>query len=169
MHLTELPVGRPHEKELVKPSDANIVDNHIAGLATAGINRSQIDREYSADFSAPTRTAGRWDHSDLIRRVLNALDMAIRTIGSLGDVNSANVTAASPSKILFIDEKVVAETAMLLLCVQPISRLDRCIRKRFDAIAALLVPLARKTEVLASICLEPGLAREHAVAHIILS
>jgi hypothetical protein len=156
MHLTELPVARPHEKELVKPSDANIVDNHIAGLATA-------------DFSAPTRTAGRWDPSDLIRRVLNALDMAIRTIGSLGDVNSANVTAASPSKNLFIDEKIVAETAMLLLCVQPISRLDQCIRKRFDAIAALLVPLARKTEVLAAICLEPGLAREHAVAHIILS
>jgi hypothetical protein len=106
----------------------------------------------------------------LVRRVLNALDIAIRTLGSLGD-ESANVEVATPTKRVgeFLDEKVVAETAMLLLCVEPIRKLDQRIRERFDVIAALLIPLARKTDVLAAICLEPGLAREHAVAHIILS
>jgi hypothetical protein len=107
----------------------------------------------------------------LIRRVLNALDIAIRTIGSLGDADTAKLRAAKSTKGAeeFLDEKVVAETAMLLLCVEPIRGLDQRIQERFDRVAALLIPLARNPDVLAAICLEPGLAREHAVAHVILS
>jgi hypothetical protein len=107
----------------------------------------------------------------LIRRVLNALDIAIRTIGCLGDADTAKVRAAKSTKGAeeFLDEKVVAETAMLLLCVEPIRSLDQRIQERFDQVAALLIPLARNPDVLAAICLEPGLAREHALAHIILS
>jgi uncharacterized protein DUF6895 len=116
-------------------------------------------------------TSPRWDPSDLVLRVLTALDIAIRTIGSLGDIHAANVGAAAPTKGAdeFLEEKVVAETAMLLLCIEPIRSLDQRIQERFDAVVALLSPLARKTDVLAAICLDPGLAREHAVAHIILS
>src|SRR5262245_59728292 len=119
----------------------------------------------------PAKSAARWDPTDLVRRVLNALDLAIRTIGSLGDADSAKVEAAAPTKgaVEFLEEKVVAETAMLLLCVEPIRSLDRRIQERFDEIVALIIPLARKADVLAAICLDPGLAREHAVAHIILS
>ena len=89
----------------------------------------------------------------------------------LWHADTANVGAADPTKGAeeFLEEKVVAETAMLLLCVEPIRSLDQRIQERFDAVVALLSPLARKTDVLAAICLDPGLAREHAVAHIILS
>ncbi len=121
--------------------------------------------------SVRSKSAAGWDPSDLIRRVLNALDIAIRTIGSLGDAETAKVRAAKSTKgaAEFLDEKVVAETSMLLLCVEPIRSLDQRIQERFDRVAALLIPLARNPNVLAAICLEPGLAREHAVAHIILS
>jgi hypothetical protein len=97
--------------------------------------------------------------------------MAIRTIGSLGDAAAAKAEAAAPTKgaAEFLEEKVIAETAMLLLCVDPIRSLDQRIQERFDEIVTLIIPLARKTDVLAAICLDPGLAREHAVAHIILS
>jgi len=121
--------------------------------------------------SVPVKSAARWDPSDLVRRVLNALDIAIRTIESLVNDDSANAESVTPTKGVdgLLDEKVVAETAMLLLCVEPIRSLDQRIRERFDVVAALLIPLARKTDVFAAICLDPGLAREHAVAHIILS
>ena len=119
----------------------------------------------------PANSAARWDSSDLVRRVLIALDIAIQTLGRIVDVDHSNAETATPPKSAdgLLDEKVVAETAMLLLCAEPIRSLDQRTQERFDVIAALLVPLARKTDVLAAICLEPGLAREHAVAHIILS
>ena len=137
----------------------------------AEIARLNSATRNAVDVSMPAKSAARWDPSDLVRRVLIALDIAIRTIESLADVDSANVESATPTKRVegFLDEKVVAETAMLLLCVEPIRSLDHRIREQFDVVAALLVPLARKTEVLAAICVDPGLASEHAVAHIILS
>jgi hypothetical protein len=62
----------------------------------------------------------------------------------------------------------VAETALLLYCVAPIAGLDDRLRERLDTIARLLVPLARHRDVRAAICLEPGLALDHAVGHILL-
>ena len=99
----------------------------------------------AVDVSVPVKSAARWDPSDLVRRVLNALDIAIRTIESLADVDSANVESDTPTKSPegLLDEKVVAETAMLLLCVEPIRSLDQRIREQFDVVAALLVPLRR--------------------------
>jgi len=58
---------------------------------------------------------------------------------------------------------------MLLLCVEPIRSLDQRIREQVDLVAALLVPLARHEDVLGGICLDPGLARDHAIAHAVLS
>jgi hypothetical protein len=57
---------------------------------------------------------------------------------------------------------------MLLLCAGSIQQLDEGIRERVGAVAKLIVCHARSDNVLAGICLEPGLARDHALAHTIL-
>jgi hypothetical protein len=58
---------------------------------------------------------------------------------------------------------------MLLLCVEPIRGLDERIREQVEVIADLLIPHARHEDVLGAICLDPGLARDYAVAHALLS
>ena len=115
--------------------------------------------------AVPTKPGARWDPSDLVRRVVNALDVASRAVGDIvGDTDST-----TPVKNGLVCEKVIAETAMLLLCVDPIRSLDERIDKQVDWVAALLVPQARRDDVLGAICLDPGLARDHAVAHALLS
>ncbi|HEV8241623.1 MAG TPA: hypothetical protein VGS57_19830, partial [Thermoanaerobaculia bacterium] len=86
-----------------------------------------------------------------------------------GDPTAGHGEGTLRADLSQLREKVVAETALLLLCVAPIRDLDERIRERFDAIADLLVPLARGRDLLAAICLDPGLACDHAVAHILLS
>jgi hypothetical protein len=107
----------------------------------------------------------------LVRRVVNALDVASQTVGSIAKIDFPNAESATPTKSddWLPGEKVVAETAMLLLCVEPIQNLDKRIKELFDVVAALLIPHARSENVLAAICLDPGQARDHAVAHILLS
>lgn len=92
----------------------------------------------------------------------------VRTIVG-GD--SANEDSVSPIKGIggLLREKVVAETAMLLLCAEPIQSLDDRIQERVAALATLLIPYARHEDILCAICLDPGLARDHSIAHILLS
>src|SRR5262249_5395941 len=66
-------------------------------------------------------------------------------------------------------EKVVAETAMLLLCAASVQHLSDGLRERVGNLVALLVPLARSESMLASLCADPGIAYEHAVAHALVS
>lgn len=121
--------------------------------------------------SAPARLVARWDQSDLIRRVINALDLAHRMIGTIVETESANAETATRAEGVWglMREKVVSETAMLLLCIEPIGSLDKRIREQIEVVANLLIPHARHKDVLAAICLDPGLARDHAAAHVILS
>jgi hypothetical protein len=119
--------------------------------------------------------AGRWERGDLVRRVSVALDVAAAAIagielaegGAANGARSANgahgAVGAPPP------EKLVAETAMLLLCAAPLGALSAEVADRIDAVAAPLVALARDGRVLAAICSDPGRAREHALAHTILS
>ena len=111
------------------------------------------------------RSEGPWDPSDLIRRVVNALDLARQAIGNIVE----DAESIAPIKNGLVCEKVIAETAMLLLCVAPIRDLDERIATQLEAIATVLVPCARNQDVLAAICLDPGLARDHACAHALLS
>lgn len=66
-------------------------------------------------------------------------------------------------------QKVVAESAMLLVCAEHIGRGDVRARARLADVAALLTPHARGADVLSAICLDPGLALDHAVAHVLLT
>lgn len=103
-----------------------------------------------------------WDRSDLIGRVLQSLRFARLALG-----------AADGERVLealgVIADKVVAETAMLLHCAAAIQQVDPRIRDAVDDLAALVGPRARSKDVLAAICLDPGMAVDHAVAHILLS
>ena len=112
--------------------------------------------------------SGRWDEADLLRRVCAALDFAARTLESITD-GFAEEKAPDSSTLRLPSEKVVAETAMLLLFAASIQTSHDRVRERVETIARLLVPHARSDGVLAAICLEPGFVRDHAVAHAILS
>jgi hypothetical protein len=96
--------------------------------------------------------------------------MALRQLDFLEERDSATAAAepGADKVAAYLGDKAVAETAMLLLCVDPIKRLDAEIERRFHAIARRLVPYARSADKLAAICLEPGWARDHAFAHVML-
>jgi uncharacterized protein DUF6895 len=121
--------------------------------------------------SVSAKPAVRWRRSDLIRRVVNALDVASRMVRSLVEMeaSSAGRAAEATSAGGLLREKIVAETAMLLLCVEPVRGLDERIREQAEVVARLLIPHARHADVLAGICLDPGLARDLSVGHAILS
>lgn len=102
---------------------------------------------------------------------MNALDMARRMVRTIVESESASIgipTSREGVGVL-LREKVVSETAMLLLCLEPIQSLDQRIREQAEEVANLLIPYARHKDVLAAICLDPGLACDHAVGHAILS
>jgi len=92
--------------------------------------------------------------------VAGALELAVSAIGAIEKPYAEGELIAA---------KVVAETAMLLFAVQPVRHLDAGIDCAAMAVTRLLVPHARSEQVLAAVCLDPGLARDHAVAHIILT
>lgn len=113
----------------------------------------------------PRRSTNLWPEDDLARRTVNALELAKRAATTL----LADSTASGASSENLLSTKIVAETAMLLLFVAPTRSVDERIPKLSDDIATLLIPQARSQHVLASICMEPGMAMDHAVAHLILS
>ena len=99
------------------------------------------------------------DRVDLRRRLLRALDLAESVLSSVDP----------PSPLAGIVEKVVAETAMLLLCASAIADDHPGIAKGVHHVARRLAPLARSDAVLATLCLQPALARDVALAHAALS
>lgn len=111
----------------------------------------------------------RWDHADLVRRVVDVLDLALRMVRSVAETSSSRLAATPDLAVGLLREKVVSETAMLLLCVEPRCGYDVRIRDRFETLGALLAPLARHDDVIAAISLDPVHARDHAIGHIILS
>ncbi|MGZ4258559.1 MAG: DUF6895 family protein [Gaiellaceae bacterium] len=66
-------------------------------------------------------------------------------------------------------EKVLSETALLLLFAARVDASHRQVHRRIRALAKQLVPHARSDRVLAGITLAPVLARECAAAHVCLS
>lgn len=66
-------------------------------------------------------------------------------------------------------EKVLSETALLLLFSARADASHRQVHRRIRALAKQLVPYARSDRVLAGITLAPVLAREYAAAHVCLS
>ena len=97
---------------------------------------------------------------DLSRQVVLALGFAS---GVLDDIDSA-----ADSPLGRIAQKVVAETAMLLYAVAPLRAAHPRVETACASLASRLVPLARNREVQAALCMDPGKALDHAMAHILL-
>jgi hypothetical protein len=107
-----------------------------------------------------TALASDWTEDDLSRQVVLALGFAK---GVLDDIESA-----ADSPLSRIAQKVVAETAMLLYAVAPLRATHPQVETACASLASRLVPLARNTEVQAALCMDPGKALDHAMAHILL-
>jgi hypothetical protein len=105
------------------------------------------------------------DRGVLVQRLCSALDIATQAVVR----SDEPVEAETKRGFVFANlaEKVVAEVAMLILCAASVE--DPEIDKRVRAVAELINDRARSDSVLAGICLEPGLARDHALAHLILN
>jgi hypothetical protein len=117
-----------------------------------------------------------WDPPDLIARVLRALDMTGRTLGialSDGEASAPRSGSAEPTGALsevapLVLSKVLTEAAILLRSVAPIRHLDDRIRKSCIELAELVIPQAGGADVLTALCLDPGHALDHAMAHVLL-
>jgi hypothetical protein len=120
----------------------------------------------------------RWDRSDLVRRLKDALDVAGRAVDaairyevqseSHADFTSEVDKALGDIRPLVM-KKVVAEAAMLLRCAAAVRHVDGKISSTIDELAQRLTTPARGTRLLVALCLEPTLALDHAAAHIYLS
>jgi hypothetical protein len=97
---------------------------------------------------------------DLSRQVVLALGFARNVLD--------DVETASDGALGRIAQKVVAETAMLLYAVAPLRATHPAVETACARLAYRLVPLARGTDVQAAVCLDPGKALDHAMAHILL-
>jgi hypothetical protein len=116
------------------------------------------------------REAQTWEKGDLLRRVSRALDFAAQAVQSLptdGWPEAEGAESQRPLGALY--EKVVAETAMLLISAASVQDVDKGIEERVRHLAAHLIPLARSESMLAGICADPGRAAHLAVAHAVLS
>ncbi len=118
-----------------------------------------------------------FDRADLIRRVRQSLDIAGRTLDAALRTK-AEVTPedlAADANEAFADvralevRKVVAEIAMLLRCAAPLASADDRVGSAVEDLASRLAAPARGNELLATLCLDPASAIEHAAAHIHLT
>jgi hypothetical protein len=112
-------------------------------------------------------TGSKGDRADLVRRLCSALDIALSAVESIDA--PVEDDAKGRSVLANLAEKIVAEAAMLILCAASVEHVDSEIDKRIRATAELIIGHARNESVLAGICLEPGLARDHALAHLVLT
>jgi len=107
----------------------------------------------------------KWDERDLIRRLCHALDIARLAVEHLAA--SGYTDAQNPSKNSR-PEKIVSETAVLLLAASPAMIHDE-VETRIRNVAELLIPHARNDRALLGLCLEPAVAWDYALPHVCLS
>jgi len=105
-----------------------------------------------------------WDEADLIRRLCHALDIAQQAVARLAP---NGYTDAEDLLINVRPEKVISETAVLLLAASAVARVDE-VRMRIDQVARLLIP-HRSERMRLGTCLEPALALDYSAAHACLS
>jgi hypothetical protein len=91
----------------------------------------------------------------LQRRLLDTLVLTRRAVEEFGATERGG--------------KVVAEAAMLLHVAAPVAAAERRVGRAAAALAARVAPHARSGEVLVALCLDPGRARDHALAHVVLT
>jgi hypothetical protein len=110
----------------------------------------------------PESAIGTADLIGRLQRVVHVAERAVSVLGHDGyqDDNSSDGVSG---------DKVVAETAMLLLATEPLLAANRQLRESVQTVARLLMPLARGERLRAGLCLQPALAADFAFAHICLT
>ena len=106
----------------------------------------------------------RWDERDLIERLSHALDIAGLAVEHLAA--SGYRDATDPTKNIR-PEKVISETAILLISASSVAHID--IRGRVKHLAERLIPHARSKRAMLGLCLEPAVALDHALPHMCLT
>jgi len=115
-----------------------------------------------------THHAPSWDVDDLVRRLTATLDtasLALTTVSGRNEPENRPDAAA----LRLVADKVIAETAMLLLAASSIGDAHPGIRDRVADLVDRIEPFARSDAVLAAICIDAASARDHAFSHAILS
>lgn len=113
-----------------------------------------------------------WAEADLEDRLCRALDVAARAVDALG-VDGYLESDREEDRIQ--PEKVVTETALLLLAAYVASGGADCvaarggIRRRVHQLAEKLSPIARSERTMLAMCVQPSLALDFAAAHIYLT
>ena len=103
-------------------------------------------------------TGHRWGRRELRQHVQVAFDLAGDLLDRLPATSGDGVVPPG---------KIVAEAAMLLYSARGIE--DDQLRAQGAVLATALAPRARDGEAVAGLCLDPGQARDHAIAHILLT
>jgi hypothetical protein len=102
---------------------------------------------------------------DLVRRLCGTLRIADKAVTVLLEGEPGAASAEEEPR----PEKVLAETALLLLFAGRVDESNVEVHERVHALARRLAPHARSDRVHAGITFAPALAREYAVAHACLS
>ncbi len=108
----------------------------------------------------------RWDNQDLALRLCRSLDVAGQALEQL--VPDGYSDAEQPSNNLRA-EKVISETALLLLAAASAADRHPDIRAGVEQLARQLAPHARSECIQLAVCMEPALALDYAHAHICLT
>jgi len=103
--------------------------------------------------------------SDLVRRLTAVLAFAGRALTVLAEQEDSNAEETTDAPL----EKIVAETAMLLLAAAPVAESNASVCEQVLATGSRLVPLARSARVLGRIRLQPAVALDFGAAHVCLS
>lgn len=115
-------------------------------------------------MTAITSQGRTWDPNDLKRRLCHALDIAGQTVERLALSGYADPEDSNNN---LRPEKVISETALLLYATSVVSHLEE-VNSRAKHLAELLAPHARSERMFLGICLEPSLAWDYALAHVVL-
>lgn len=113
-----------------------------------------------------------WPEADLEDRLCRTLDVASRAVDALA-VDGYLASDREEDRIQ--PEKVVTETALLLLAAYVASGGADCvaarggIRRRVHQLAEKLSPIARNEHTMLSMCVQPSMALDFAAAHIYLT
>jgi hypothetical protein len=134
-------------------------------LGNCSRNVEQETRAQGGDIGLPRNFQEcKWDRKDLVRRLCHALDIAEQAIRRLA---SDGYTDSAESAISVRPEKLISETAVLLVAASPVAH-HYGVRARIEGVAQHLIPYARSKRMLLGVCLEPSLALDYAQAHICL-
>ncbi len=109
-----------------------------------------------------------WDRADVVRRVIDSLDIAVRTVQAVTRDPHYRTCTPEGGRLPQLSAKVVAESSMLLYATTPVQDDHPRIRENARRLTELLLSPARSEDTLAAMCLDPARARDYATAHIIL-